>query len=198
MSPETLVEGLAAIAKRFNDERRRMGMNVPSWDEWSEADRACNIAALEIALRSITETNRVQRELAAEVLARDAAWAASGMPNDCGCIGLSRDAEREYETGTCPHQRLRAALSAIAAPSEGGGWRPISEAPKTGNLWCAIPRVGGWWRYRELHWSDGFPRGEAYFVDEEGRAWLPIFWRPIIAPSPRTGEDESATSEVKG
>lgn len=53
------------------------------------------------------------------VLARDAKWAPSGSPYDCNCIGLSASAEQEYETGTCPHQRLRAALTAarqVATP----------------------------------------------------------------------------------
>lgn len=41
--------------------------------------------------------------LARNVLDRDGDTA-------CGCIHLSRSAEREYEMGNCPHQRLRAAL----------------------------------------------------------------------------------------
>ena len=45
------------------------------------------------------------------VLARDAKWSPSKMPNDCDCISLSRQGEREYETGTCPHQLLRALLT---------------------------------------------------------------------------------------
>ncbi|WP_313193134.1 hypothetical protein [Shinella zoogloeoides] len=45
-----------------------------------------------------------------EVLERDSQFSLSGMQNDCACIGLSRQGEREYETGTCPHQRARALL----------------------------------------------------------------------------------------
>jgi hypothetical protein len=45
------------------------------------------------------------------MLDREAERAPSGRPNDCACVSLSRDAEREYETGTCPHQRARALLN---------------------------------------------------------------------------------------
>jgi hypothetical protein len=54
--------------------------------------------------------------LAKAVLERDAQWAPSGMPNDCNCINLSREAELEYENGNCPHQRLRAALAFLPEP----------------------------------------------------------------------------------
>lgn len=54
----------------------------------------------------------VPKELLQDILDRDAKWSLSGSTKDCNCISLSSDAEREYETGTCPHQRLRAMLSA--------------------------------------------------------------------------------------
>lgn len=41
------------------------------------------------------------RQLLADVLKRD---------GECRCAFHSRTAEREYETGTCPHQRAKAAL----------------------------------------------------------------------------------------
>jgi hypothetical protein len=37
---------------------------------------------------------------------------------DCDCNNLSRDASREYETGTCPHQRARAILSRLRGEGE--------------------------------------------------------------------------------
>lgn len=60
------------------------------------AERTAEVGALRAALE--------------RVLARDAEWAPSGMPNDCNCINLSRLGEREYEAGRCPHQLARAAL----------------------------------------------------------------------------------------
>lgn len=72
--------------------------------------------ANEVTLRREAERERDRLRKACEaVLLRDSKWALSGMKNDCGCIGLSRDAEREYEMGQCPHQLLREALG------KGGG-----------------------------------------------------------------------------
>ena len=52
----------------------------------------------------------VPRDLLDSVLSRDGGKA-------CACIGLSRKAEREYEAGECPHQRLAAMLAAAPAPT---------------------------------------------------------------------------------
>jgi hypothetical protein len=65
------------------------------------------------------------REALADVLARDAAMSLSRRPNDCGCPTLSREAEREYEMGRCPHQRARAALSEIDALKAGDAPAPV-------------------------------------------------------------------------
>jgi hypothetical protein len=77
-------------------------------------DKAIDAAVEAIYLKAslIRATARIERLEAAlrDVLARDAESAPSGRPDDCNCINLSRDGEREYETGTCPHQIARAAL----------------------------------------------------------------------------------------
>jgi hypothetical protein len=57
-----------------------------------------------------TEAEELKSHLIA-VLKRDEKWAPSGVPNDCGCIGISRDAEHEYEMGMCPHQLAREVLA---------------------------------------------------------------------------------------
>lgn len=62
--------------------------------EW---EHACMVEALQSRLDRVVA-------LAVEVLKRDGDTA-------CKCIHISRKAEREYESGTCPHQRLRAALA---------------------------------------------------------------------------------------
>lgn len=63
----------------------------------------------------------VPRELIEAVLSRDGG-------NACRCIGLSRKAEREYEAGTCPHQRLAAMLSAPQPTPPAGGVEELSES----------------------------------------------------------------------
>jgi len=47
------------------------------------------------------------------VLERDSWWSPSAMLNDCGCARQSRAAEREYESGKCPHQRALAVLAKL-------------------------------------------------------------------------------------
>jgi hypothetical protein len=54
-----------------------------------------------------------------ELLEREAVWSKVRGASDCCCMFYSRDTEREYETGTCPHQRVRAAL-ATPAPAKTG------------------------------------------------------------------------------
>jgi hypothetical protein len=58
----------------------------------------------------LAKVERLEKALKS-VLARDSQWGQSGAPNDCGCINLSRKTEIEYETGQCPHQIARAALT---------------------------------------------------------------------------------------
>lgn len=43
---------LKRITRAFINERHRMGINAPRWEEWSEADRACMIEAMRFALRT--------------------------------------------------------------------------------------------------------------------------------------------------
>lgn len=50
------------------------------------------------------------RAIVAILLARELEWATLSGFSDCRCISLSRDGEREYETGKCPHQLALAAL----------------------------------------------------------------------------------------
>lgn len=49
---------------------------------------------------------------------REKEWANLRGFADCMCMALSRDTEREYETGKCPHQLARTALDNIG---DGGG-----------------------------------------------------------------------------
>jgi len=64
---------------------------------------------LEITTALLSE-RKALREALANVLVRDTKWSPSGMPADCNCINLSREAEREYEAGRCPHQIAHQAL----------------------------------------------------------------------------------------
>lgn len=57
---------------------------------------------------SAPEVTEGWREVMAALVERDGG-------NDCRCIFHSRDAEREYETSKCPHQRARALLAAAPA-----------------------------------------------------------------------------------
>jgi hypothetical protein len=74
-------------------------------------DQLFALVRLRNALPALLARIRELEEGVKAVLARDAEWAPSGQPNDCNCINLSRAGEREYETGTCPHQKLRALLN---------------------------------------------------------------------------------------
>jgi len=60
------------------------------------------------AEQRVAAEERVKRltEALQAVLHRD-----DNPPGTCCCINHSRNAEREYETGTCPHQRARTDLA---------------------------------------------------------------------------------------
>lgn len=58
-------------------------------------------------------------EAAVACLAREVERAESQGLSDCTCINWSRRAEQEYETGACPHQKLRLALSRIDETGNG-------------------------------------------------------------------------------
>jgi hypothetical protein len=81
-----------------------------------EAHAALIVAAVNALPSLLAENERLRAESEARkvalecVLARDAEWSLSGSKIDCGCIRLSRQGEREYENGTCPHQLARTAL----------------------------------------------------------------------------------------
>jgi hypothetical protein len=63
-----------------------------------------------IALSTATPAGEwVPRELLESLLKRDEIPYLNG---ECECINRSRASEREYESGICPHQRLRAMLAA--------------------------------------------------------------------------------------
>lgn len=47
------------------------------------------------------------REVIERLLKYETACAAFRGLRDCSCMGHSRDREREYETGQCPHQKAR-------------------------------------------------------------------------------------------
>ena len=60
----------------------------------------------------------VPRALLIELLNRDG---VSRFNGECGCINHSRAAELEYETGNCPHQRLRKLLDTAHGATLGEG-----------------------------------------------------------------------------
>lgn len=67
-------------------------------------------AALAATQKQLAEAREVIRAL----LDREGERASN--KDDCNCIFLSRQGEREYENGTCPHQRARAFLSSSGGP----------------------------------------------------------------------------------
>jgi hypothetical protein len=81
-------------------------LDLPPLNQYEEVQALVPLAALQSANARLAELTA----LAKEVLERD-----SGA-TECCCINHSRKAEREYEAGNCPHQRLRR-----AAAGEGDG-----------------------------------------------------------------------------
>ena len=55
------------------------------------------------------ENMRLRKALVG-VLAHERRRAKLNGYSDCGCINFSRDTERAYERGECPHQRARAIM----------------------------------------------------------------------------------------
>lgn len=92
----------------------------------------------------------VPRELLDSVLSRDGGKA-------CACIGLSRKAEREYEAGECPHQRLATHLAAAPTalpPTLNEAFDQVGVAMRREVLGDAAPaaqvaepngKLVGWW-----------------------------------------------------
>lgn len=68
-------------------------------------------------LKPMADVVMVPRDLLKQVVTFDRGY-------DCGCINISRQMETAYETGQCPHQKLRAMLAAAPpaspAPSDEG------------------------------------------------------------------------------
>lgn len=96
-----VIERMARALYEFDRERLRHGVsNRRVMPHWSGALPESREAYRERATAALEASGLI--EALAAVLVRDAAFRG-----DCGCIGLSRDAEREYETGQCPHQKGR-------------------------------------------------------------------------------------------
>lgn len=77
------------------------------------------------ALKPMADMVMVPRDLLKQVVTFDRGY-------DCGCINISRQMETAYETGQCPHQKLRAMLAAAPpaspAPSDEGRVERIAKA----------------------------------------------------------------------
>lgn len=153
------------------------------------------------SLRATSQESGAVLALAKAVLSRDAEWAPSGSANDCNCINLNRAAEQEYETGTCPHQRLRAAIRALPAHSTGGragGWGDIETAPKDGTDLLVFsgeadtPVMIGHWSEaedRKFAADDGwYERETGYYFDV-----AITHWQPLPAPPLPTAEQGGGT-----
>jgi hypothetical protein len=73
------------------------------------------VGTRDATIRRLRRELREARRVLAEVLERDSIMSPSGGPTGgCGCISYSREFEREYETGACPHQRA----AALAKPTK--------------------------------------------------------------------------------
>ena len=130
------------------------------------------------------------RKVLKDVLARDAELARSGAKNDCNCIFLSREAEQEYETGTCPHQRARQFLSTLA--TEQVGEEEIAEI-----IW----NVSAKWLEKELSHVGLTPRPFSKADDRERRLHLDYARAILSRPSLREGlssDDKAAVDITRG
>lgn len=59
----------------------------------------------------MTDTQQALIEALRAVLAYELEGAKLRGYSDCTCINRSRESERAYETGRCPHQKARVALA---------------------------------------------------------------------------------------
>ncbi len=80
----------------------------------------CACAAAPEGAQPVADMVAAPRALLEAVLSRDGGKA-------CRCIGVSRKAEREYESGNCPHQRLAAVLAAPPQPQDAARDREDAE-----------------------------------------------------------------------
>lgn len=103
---QDVVERLRAV-ESSGDPARGIGRVTTNWYRNPDGPEA---AALITDLRAKLERARAGLEAC---LARETERAKIYGYSDCCCMMLSRDGEREYETGTCPHQRARAILAEI-------------------------------------------------------------------------------------
>jgi hypothetical protein len=68
-----------------------------------------------IPLYATPPASPARDEVIEELLAYEQALAKLSGFSDCTCMGYSREAERAYESGQCPHQKARAYLSSQGA-----------------------------------------------------------------------------------
>lgn len=109
-----------------------------------------------------------------EEVARAICAADELAPDPDAPIYLGMKAAKAWEA------RIPQASAAIAAWNRRAGWRPISEAPLTGDsvmLWAAEQHIIG-------HWLRGMEQWE----DSEGNVLHPTHFMPLPAP-PETTND---------
>jgi len=109
LDPRTLAERLGGIAaRREGIERTAERDEAIRLERQTFADAAkIHVEIDALQARCAVLEGAIQGLLAYEATA---ATLRGGPKNDCTCMMQSRDTERAYETGTCPHQAARAAL----------------------------------------------------------------------------------------
>ena len=88
-------------------------------------------AAAEEALRAAHDRSGAQelRRRLEACLAFEKEKAGYAGFSDCTCMSHSRDAERAYENGECPHQQARKALAATGGEGESDYFKGAWEQP---------------------------------------------------------------------
>ncbi len=104
----TRAEIAEARVKELEDEVKQDCRTIDAYSE--------NLTEAEAKLDAALNANVGLREALEKGLARETERAKLFGLSDCTCINFSRETEIEYETGQCPHQLARQALSDTPAP----------------------------------------------------------------------------------
>jgi len=99
---EELAKVLAGVAGEYEQQIQRYPSSHPEYKLWER--RSIN----KIMKASGADELRAALEAC---LAFEKEKAGYQGLSDCTCINLSREADRAYENGECPHQKARAALA---------------------------------------------------------------------------------------
>jgi len=117
--------GLKKDAGRYPKEHANAayGTTAIHEDDAPEYSEACwpetKLADKDETIRTLRERNAALVNAAWAMLALETARAKARGLADCCCIQWSRDTERAYENGTCPHQLAVKTISLIEGTDNG-------------------------------------------------------------------------------